>query len=80
MQNGVLPMQMSPLTLVAASAANGHPFEANIRSAPPLMCVLQPGVANVYCAVVQQSRGSASLVIADAAHSHFPGWTYRCDS
>ena len=39
---------------------------------------IQPGVANVYCSVVQQTRGSAGLVIADHAHSNFAGVTYRC--
>ena len=39
---------------------------------------IQPGVANVYCAVVQQSRGSASLMIADHAKFDFKGKTYKC--
>ena len=43
-----------------------------------LLSCVQPGVANVYCSIVQQSRGSASLVIADQAHSSFAGHTYRC--
>lgn len=39
---------------------------------------IQPGVANVYCAVVQQSRGSASLMVADHAKFDFQGQTYKC--
>lgn len=38
---------------------------------------IQPGVANVYCAVVQQSRGSASLMIADMPDFDFVHKTYK---
>lgn len=38
---------------------------------------IQPGVANVYCSVVQQSRGTASLAIADQSTCNFEGLSYR---
>lgn len=38
---------------------------------------IQPGVANIYCSVVQQSRGTASLAIADQSTCNFEGMSYR---
>lgn len=38
---------------------------------------IQPGVANVYCSVVQQSPGTASLAVADQTSLDVKGMTYR---